>query len=866
MTPLYKYLKENGTTIYALPGAEEDINQQSDNYKMYFSKFILLNLPKSQTNLTNEPKYWDFTNFYTASDNTTNSYSDSVVNSLRNYVANQEVTIRGTKINDREYFYDNSVLRTNTEKIFWKWCKKLNLIDFEIAEEGSEYFGDLEEFDSNNQNDVEYFKEYLWKERETFDSSIDSFYESPTLVNKLEVEYEGNINYKKDDFIEFFEVENNDFPTIAKYAKVLEILPPSGTEGYRVIYDITYTGSNNNENSGYSRLVYNKLVKYIGEIQGSNNVVSQNISYDQVIASIADNAGETPDILFRTRYNSNYNPSLRFPILPTQYQPEIIGAENSNSPIVNNPSNYPGDQYAQYDNDDNLEEYTYLTSNGDINRRSGDYFGVFGDSNNVSFDSSNIDGITVDFDMEHYVKMNIINREVNNFDEFNTERINGEFPSDFEFNAVLWYYDVEDINGDFSTNLYGISFIDNPANELVDTNSKFPSLKKVVATNDQDGTAYQFSLNRHTKLTTENPQPIYTNEYVNNLFGFNLYNEALRRLVTFNDSASKIIAENKNLYDNVEELKQLIYTQSDLESINNRLQTLTNLIQLYNTNQMVSTDTIEVQKDNSQSPPEIRLNTIDGRYRNVYNFETSNLYNQDGNIPSVINVPTGKDFMVNIINDDTVNLELPDDDRLIVYLNRDLDYKQTVDFYINGNEDSIENKKLDILITYKEGNSVPVFRDVVTNINLPVYYNNSEQDLNTSYRWENINEPINSFTLNNDGETVSINVNRTNGLLPGDTIIIENVYFGESRIDAQFTIDSINGNNIVVDYTEGVALNAYINEKVSNLELSNGDPISEYNSLGSIGFNKGYKISITRVDETDTSSFNERYKITVFNI
>jgi hypothetical protein len=45
-TPLYKFLKSNGTTFYAFPGAAEDISAayQNANYKMYFSKYTLLNL------------------------------------------------------------------------------------------------------------------------------------------------------------------------------------------------------------------------------------------------------------------------------------------------------------------------------------------------------------------------------------------------------------------------------------------------------------------------------------------------------------------------------------------------------------------------------------------------------------------------------------------------------------------------------------------------------------------------------------------------------------------------------------------------------------------------------------------------------
>jgi len=867
-TPLYRALKQNGTTVYAFPGAEEDINQQAPNFKINFSKFVLLNLPKSQINSDTEPKYWDIENvFYSSSNNETTDFGDKVVNSLRNYVANQEVVIRETKVDDNNFFYENSLLKTNTERLFWKWCRKLNIIDFELAIDGDEYFGDLDEFDSNDQNDTEYFKEFLWKERETPQDSISSFYESPTVVGKLEVEFEGSINYRVGDFVNFVDVENINFPEIVKYAQVTSITVPSGTDGYKVIFDINYNGNEQTESNGYAQLVYDRLVQYIGEVQGNNNVVSQNTSYDQILAFLGDTAGSTPDILFRTTFDDNYKPSLQFPILNSQFQPEILGGENFNSPIVNNPTNYPGDQYAQYDNDDNLNEYTYLSSTGDFNRKSGDYFGAFGNTNNATFDSSNLDGLNVDFDTNHYVKMNILNNELRNFDEFNTEQINGQFPENFDFNAILWYYDVEDANGNISTNLYGISLIDNPDNDPTNPGDRFPKVRKLAANNDQDGTAYQFALNRYTKLTTEQPQPQFSNEFTNNLFGFNLYNEVMRRLITFNDSASRIISENKAIYDQVEGLRQLVYTNGDISNINSQIQNLTNLIRLYNTNQMVSSDTIEVEKDNSKSPPEIKLNSIEAGYKTITEINTINLYNDDGNIPQAILVPNGKDFLVRIINDDNVDQTLPDEEKLNVYLNTDLAYKQKVDIIVDGSLESTENKRLDIFISYQEINATPVFKEVRLGVDLPVYFNASEQAQNTAYNWKNIDERVNSFQLNSDGETISINVNRTAGLLKGDTIILENVYLGTEdpiSIDGQYLIDSIeNGNTINVDFSQNANLNAYIVQEITDSNLSNGDTITTYNSLGVMKFNKGYKISVVRVDELDSSSFEDRYLITV---
>ena len=63
-TPLYKGLKQKGTSFYAFPGAAEDISAayQNSNYKMYFSKYALLNLPKQNlsSGTQSNPIYFDF--------------------------------------------------------------------------------------------------------------------------------------------------------------------------------------------------------------------------------------------------------------------------------------------------------------------------------------------------------------------------------------------------------------------------------------------------------------------------------------------------------------------------------------------------------------------------------------------------------------------------------------------------------------------------------------------------------------------------------------------------------------------------------------------------------------------------------------
>jgi hypothetical protein len=60
---LYKSIKVNGTTVYASPSAAEDISasQMNTNYKMYFSKYVLINLPAQNLNPGSNTKLSLFT-------------------------------------------------------------------------------------------------------------------------------------------------------------------------------------------------------------------------------------------------------------------------------------------------------------------------------------------------------------------------------------------------------------------------------------------------------------------------------------------------------------------------------------------------------------------------------------------------------------------------------------------------------------------------------------------------------------------------------------------------------------------------------------------------------------------------------------
>lgn len=888
-TPLYRFLKKNGTTFFAFPGSAEDISAayQNTNYKMYFSKYVLLNLPKSE--VINNPKTFDFESaFETSSTATpTNNYTDAIVESLRNYVANQEMVIRESRLDNTRYYYDTNALETTSEKIFWKWCKKLNIIDFEPAIPGDEYFNNLPQFESRDINDDEYFPEYLWKEREVIDFETVSYYQTdvPGFLNKLEIQFNGQTNFKVGDIINIYNVSNQvivnnldggDLTGIETEEginlQVLHVIPADATQGQRIVVDVDSVLPELLEDSGFARLVYHKLVKYIGEVNGVSNVQEANRSYTEVYAHIPDHTGMTPDILFRTVVDPNYKPNLNFPIIPSQYQPEILGAQFFNSPIVNTPQNYPGSYFGQFDTLD----FTYKTSTGDELRRSGDYYGVKGDINNPIVDGSTIDGVTLDFNTSHYVKMNIPNRVVTNFDQFNALQVDNQPPKDFEFNAILWYYTVEDNNGNSATNLYGISFLDNPNNNSVDSEIglRFPTIKKLVANGEQDGTSYAFNLNLNFNIINENPVDPFNPEAINSLFSMNLFNRAMSRLSSTNDSFLNIISEQSFLRDEINNIKGLVYTQTDLNVINARIRNLEQLLRLYSTNQIVSSDTIEVITIPG-SPPSIQLNNIDTNYGIVINYNTSEMFTAQGIIPINIPVPQNKSILLNITNNDSIDFSLPDNDKLTILLDKDLSLRQTIEILIDANEESSQNKKLDIFMVSDVGSTDGQQSEVLLlgDIDLPVFYNEDSDLPNSAFLWKDFkfnidfDEDIKVTASDRLSLQLSENTNIVNNSIKvGDTLYLNNLFIGTQSVtdySGQYKLVSVSGNEITFDMSSNsVFISDYSNSSFPLVIHSNNS--TQLSNLPYISLNKGKNIKVTRVSNSGVLS--ERYTVQITDI
>jgi hypothetical protein len=353
----------------------------------------------------------------------------------------------------------------------------------------------------------------------------------------------------------------------------------------------------------------------------------------------------------------------------------------------------------------------------------------------------------------------------------------------------------------------------------------------------------------------------------------NLFNDAMKKLSSINDSFLNIISEQISVNDEIANVKSLLYTQTDINVLNTKIKNLENLLRLYSTNQMISTDTISVSTVPG-TPPLVTLRNISTAYSSTDVFRTSQLYNAQGIIPLNLSVVENTSFMVKVINNDSVALNLPNNDKLTIVFDKDLYMRQSIDIIIDSDQFSTQNKKLDIYMKSQlSGSPNPVEVLLIGGIDLPVYYNSTTQLQNSAYMWSDFkfdidfNQPINLISGNKlevpfSGNTYLMN----NSIKPGDTLKLNNFFVGTSSVynfSGQYVVDSLTSatsSYVTFDISSNVDLVSYGASASLPLQI-HGTSSSMLSNLPYFSLNKGKKIKITRISFSDTLS--ERYHIQV---
>jgi hypothetical protein len=392
---------------------------------------------------------------------------------------------------------------------------------------------------------------------------------------------------------------------------------------------------------------YNRVVKYIGDIDVVNTLSSSENSYTEVYIHVPTNVGTTPHVLFKSISDLNYSEGLTI-------------ANNSASPLdieylagrhYNDTHPFGLSLKAFYDLDDasvtteikNTLAGTYAPGNWFPQTNNNAYYtdslatyGVAQDQfikktfgpTVVEYQRSTLDGISLDFDLANY-KLASENPAIKVFSQFNDYVAN----RDFEFNTILVYYDTYDPNNldstgnpiDFRTNLYGVLFLDRIQSSGLEFVIPPITKYKPDPLNKTNGNSFSFKLNLKLDTSIEDAKVEKSiNDY--STFSLELFTDVLTKFTQLQTGFSNKLLELEELQQQVNQVKDLLINSIDSSELITRVLNLeTSLVE----NQAIFNNTGELVKmiDNTNS----KINSIiSGNSNIVVSYDLNGIRPGDG--------------------------------------------------------------------------------------------------------------------------------------------------------------------------------------------------------------------------------------------
>ena len=394
---------------------------------------------------------------------------------------------------------------------------------------------------------------------------------------------------------------------------------------------------------------YKKVIQYIGDINVVNSVRNNFNAYSEVYIHVPTSHGSSPAVLFDTIADANYYPSAAFtnePVNPLAAE-YLVGRDASTVQPANlstlahydsdtagfftpDPNSLNADFYYFNAGTNAFEVWyttpfpapnpdffwwysnpipnTYFTEPSGFANPQNDIFKIESVNGDVEFKRSRLDGISLEFNTDVYTGI-ANDPAITNFGEFSESFA----AQNFEFNAVMVYYDLYDPNipTNFTTNLFGILVLDN-VDPLPAGGGYIPRLTKYKpnAITGANGNSYAFKINLKFDI---NSQDVSVEKSINdyNTFSLDLFLDALNGL----KASTSLLESNQNtvqsLKAQVAALQDLVINTDNYAEINARL------------------TEIETALDNSAAVyanNQNLLNLIDRNYQeinNIYNNFTS---------------------------------------------------------------------------------------------------------------------------------------------------------------------------------------------------------------------------------------------------
>lgn len=516
-TPFIRSLQVQGGTFYSFSSSAEDLSFTFNNSinKFKFSKFALLNIPSINTGdpLGNSLKL-------NAPDG---AFLDFASGSLQIITNNQNINfsqsfqsyclnLESTILSTTDY--DSSLKQTVAERVFFKWLKEIGGIRYQQA--NSTQVSPL-----LNQNNV-------------------------TLVEDLPV---NQIRWVEGD-------------------------PVAGSTG----------------SFGLTGATYNRVVQYVGNLDIVNSVKNNNNTYSEVYVYVPTKDGNTPTVLFKNNLDENYYPDFSWTNNPSDplnneylqgraydelnpsgltnlaiFDDEVLGAPTASFINTMDGSIGPGNWYSPraiantYFTDSTFTDPTALILTKTFSAASQTYV------------RTKLDSVGIDFDPDSYQQI-VSDPSISTIEEFNST----SSAQDFDFNAVLIYYDVYDPANpiDSATNLYGVLFLDDIQDQGLNIFG-IPTLQKYKPNivTKLNGNSYGFKINLKFDVDIDQTgveQAI--NDY--SPFSLSMFMDSMNVLQDATSTLNNTATIYGTLEDRVNSLENLAFTSDTVFNLDRRINSI----------------------------------------------------------------------------------------------------------------------------------------------------------------------------------------------------------------------------------------------------------------------------------------------------
>lgn len=348
---------------------------------------------------------------------------------------------------------------------------------------------------------------------------------------------------------------------------------------------------------------YQRVVKYVGDIDVINSVRSLENSYSELYLYVPTNVGSTPYVLFNSISDPNYFPGQVINHVPSDpldnaylqgrhynsthpfslstlaHYDLFDGAVTTQvSSVLTTSSLSSGNWFNGTILNSYYTDSVTVNSNQVFNIPSNQLVRKQFSSRTVTYVRNKLDGVTIDFNIDNY-KLANENPTIKTFSQLNDYVAN----KNFEFNAVLVYYDVYDPNKidadgnytDLVTNLYGILFLDKIETDGLEFSIPTISKFKPDPISKINGTAFSFKLNiKFDNTVDEVAVEKSVNDY--NTFSMDLFLDVLTQFKMIQTSMNDKIVEMEKLKQQLKIAQDLLLNTTSLNTILGRLQTLEN--------------------------------------------------------------------------------------------------------------------------------------------------------------------------------------------------------------------------------------------------------------------------------------------------